>query len=205
MAKDTSVGFLYPDHGTAGLFTVALARLLLVHNRVNHVLDILSGPDLAKGRNLLVETFLKETTDRYLLMLDSDMVFTPQAVAELHNSYDKDHRDHVIGGYCVTGRGVPTLYTWKDGDFRDPNPLLIPDDTIVKVDGTGAACLLVPRSALEKLEYGTWFDSTNPYSEDLSFCLRLKEAGVPLAVHTGAKFGHCKGQVLWPPTSNWEG
>lgn len=196
--KDLSIGFLYPEDRVSGLFATSLARLLLVKNPVNRVLDVLSGPDLAKGRNELVETFLKETDDRLLLMLDSDMVFHPKAVLGLHEAYHAEMEGGALGGFCVTGRGVPTLYTWKDDDFRDPDPRLIPKDALVRVDGTGAACLMVSRLVLERMEYGSWFDHIHPYSEDLSFCLRLKEAGADLAVYTGAKFGHSKSTVLWP-------
>lgn len=203
MNKDVSVGFLYPEDRVGGRFCVSLTRLLLVQNPVNHVLDVMSGPDLAKGRNTLVETFLKETTDSRLLMLDSDMVFTPKTVLSMLVASQLNKG--VIGGYCVKSDGEPTTYAlsfneaYDDTEFVPVARKLLPENSLVKVDGTGAACLLIPRSVLEAMEYGQWFTPIGEDSEDLSFCRRLyEETKVPLYVHTGARFGHSKSVVLYP-------
>jgi hypothetical protein len=81
-------------------------------------------------------------------------------------------------------------------------------DQVVKASGTGAACLLIHRSALEtvRARYGdAWFDvAVHPtglkgkprsFSEDLSFCVRLAAVGVPLHVDTRIKTVHHKGGV----------
>lgn len=187
--KDVSLGFLWREDQVGGRFAVSLARLLLVENPINHVLDVMSGPDLAKGRNKLVEQFL-EGGDRSLVMLDTDMVFEPKAVLML----DKAPDDVVVTGSCVDSEGQTTARLWIRDDFF---PALNLGQGLIQVDGAGAACLRIPRLVLEKIG-GDWFTEIPPYSEDLSFCLRLREAGIVLAIHTGAKFGHSKSHVLWP-------
>ena len=64
------------------------------------------------------------------------------------------------------------------------------------MSATGAACLLVHRDALEAVwrrAGPVWFDPIAPLSEDLSFCVRLADAGIATHVHTGVKTVHHKG------------
>lgn len=197
MVKDLSVGFLWREDQVGGRFCVSLARLLLVQNPVNHVLDVMSGPDLAKGRNSLVEAFLKDTTDSRLFMVDTDMVFQPKTVLMMMQASQTNKG--VIGGLCRRSDGVRTLYRHTEDGFH-PTAVgwSFEKPELLKVDGTGAACLMIPRSVLEQMEYGQWFTPIGEDSEDLSFCRRLMEQNTPLYVHTGARFGHSKSQVLWP-------
>src|ERR1700743_527912 len=46
----------------------------IAHRERLEVMDIMSGANVSRARNLMVEAFLK-TDGEYLLMLDSDMVF----------------------------------------------------------------------------------------------------------------------------------
>ena len=83
-----------------------------------------------------------------------------------------------------------------------------PPDALVRVGGTGAACLLMHRTALEKVAAQSgdvaapWFRETAvgaPLSlmgEDMTFCLRCAAAGIPVHVHTGVKAGHMKTTML---------
>ncbi|GAA3665163.1 hypothetical protein GCM10022224_031880 [Nonomuraea antimicrobica] len=100
-------------------------------------------------------------------------------------------------------RPFPTVYDWgqdPQGTFgfhvrRDYTP-----NALTQVAGTGATCLLVHRSAAEKVraEAGdVWFNPVaftdgRPVSEDLSFCYRLNRAGIPVFVHTGVPTSHHK-------------
>jgi GT2 family glycosyltransferase len=71
---------------------------------------------------------------------------------------------------------------------------------MMQVAGTGAACLLIHRTVLEKIgEKGPcWFDNMPAkdrktwMGEDFSFCRRVREAGFPVHVYTGARTSHHK-------------
>jgi hypothetical protein len=106
---------------------------------------------------------------------------------------------------------VPTVYEYVETDdeigFR-PIPDY-PRDQVAPVAGTGAACLLIHRSALEAvraLAGDAWFDPiTHPtalkgkprtFSEDLSFCVRLASAGIQVHVDTSVKTTHEKGMAF---------
>src|SRR5262249_53581093 len=84
-----------------------------------------------------------------------------------------------------------------------------PEDEVMRVSATGAACLLIHRDALLAVEKhagdvaAPWFRETAlrdaPLAlmgEDLTFCLRCAAAGIPVHVHTGVRVGHMKTQML---------
>lgn len=180
-----------------------------------------SGPNsLVAGRNLIVQHFL-DGEDEWLFFIDTDMGFSADTVDRLVEAADPVSRP-VVGALCFAwmetevdpygGRrfeAVPTLFGLAksvDGHIGYVHRYIYPENTLVQVAGTGAACLLIHRSVLERIrdknlaEGGTgseWFDlvqygNGQPISEDLSFCWRVGSLGVPVFVHTGVKTTHHK-------------
>lgn len=174
---------------------------------------------IAAGRNKLAQAFLDEAESEWFFSIDSDMGFAADTVERLIGYADRYQRP-VVGGLCfslkpngrssfygIRYRVAPTLYSFHELE-REVGfaPMFdYPRDTLVKVSATGAACLLLHRSALEKVRdrHGeTWFDPiTHPvgpttFSEDLSFCVRLAACDIPIHVHTGVKTTHDKGGVF---------
>lgn len=180
---------------------------------------------IASGRNDIARTFLDDHTAEWLWFIDTDMGFAPDTVDRLIASADPAVRP-VMGGLCFAGlrdrreraplhaeRVViqPTVYEYVEADgevgFR---PIVdYARDQVVQAAGTGAACLLIHRSALEKVraQYGdAWFDQMvhptgfrgrpRTFSEDLSFCVRLQAVGIPVHVDTSVKTTHEKGFVF---------
>lgn len=170
---------------------------------------------LAQARNSATRRFLDETDDEWLWFVDTDMGFAPDTVDRLLAAADPLARP-VVGGLCFTlveqapdGMGglrhytVPTIYMLGQhpaghesfGFFGD-----YPRNTIMQVAGTGPACLLLHRGALEKVraEHGErWWDHVvdgngGVLGEDLSFCTRLHAAGIPIHVDTGIRTTHHK-------------
>jgi hypothetical protein len=178
---------------------------------------------LSDGRNQIARSFLDETDGDWLWFVDSDMGFGPDTVADLVASADPVERP-VVGGLCFGLRQVapgpfnsqrfgivPTLYALVETETEvgfAPMPDY-PRDSVTRVSATGAACLLIHRSALEsaRLKHGdAWFDLiTHPtgdngkprtFSEDLSFCIRLAQVGIPMYVNTAVKTTHHKGGIF---------
>lgn len=198
-----------------------------------YVRDRASTMGLVAARNASVERFLTATTAEWLLMIDTDMGFNPTLVEELLDGADPDERpvmsaltfkmmvDKTLAAPMRAHRFriEPVMSYWFDVPADEATgrpaesgfaPIFdYPLDAIVRVDGTGAACLLAHRSALLKVaaKYGPrWFDqmshpSGNPdgsprrFSEDLSFCIRLAAVGIPLHVDTRVKTTHDKGMI----------
>lgn len=189
---------------------------------------LITGPRIASARNELVRAMLKTPDNpEWLLMLDSDMTFDSDLVERFLDVADPDTHP-IVGGLCFGGgRGgklFPTLYRIVDPATNDGNPISViadyPLDTMVQVDATGAAALLIHRRVLLTMEerYGTtvvrdhdgndkvvpfsmpWFAESirngAEFGEDWTFCMRAQSLGFPIHVHTGIKLGHVKPHVL---------
>jgi hypothetical protein len=178
---------------------------------------------VAAGRNEIAREFLDSTDGEWLWFIDTDMGFAPDTVDRLVASADRKERP-ILGGLCFAmkrqARGdfyaerfrmAPTVYEYlqlaDEVGFRP-----IPDykrDTVVQVAGTGAACLLLHRSALDTMRSAagmTWFDPIihptggkglpRQFSEDLSFCVRAAAVDLPVHVDTSIKTTHEKGGLF---------
>lgn len=179
---------------------------------------------ISDGRNEVARLFLDSTDGEWLWFVDTDMGFAADTVDRLVASADPAERP-VMGGLCFGQRRVeprpfhasrfglvPTVYGYvetDDGEVGFTPIEAYEQDAVIKVAGTGAACLLIHRSALElvRLKYGdSWFDPmTHPtgmkgrprtFSEDLSFCVRLAAVDLPVHVDTSVKTCHEKGGVF---------
>lgn len=172
---------------------------------------------LAEQRNRAAAFLLDESEAEWLLFIDSDMGFDEDAVYRLLDAADPDERP-VVGALCfglkktkTDQRGgwvtqpFPTIYDWKPNDKGDFGFCLRFDYTpncVTRVAATGAAFLLVHRTALEKVraECGgdVWFDRARMrpdeglMGEDIAFCARLNRCGIPVFVHTGVSTTHLK-------------
>jgi GT2 family glycosyltransferase len=181
---------------------------------VDAVLALESGPNISTARNKLCADFLaRPGQPEWLFMCDTDMVLEADTVDRLTAAADPVEVP-VLGGLCWSldaGRKVPTMYELVQ---KEPGRLAFtrlsrwPENAVVRVSATGAACLLIHRSALESVRLhagdpaAPWFRETAigaPLSlmgEDMTFCLRCAAAGIPVHVHTGVKAGHMKTQML---------
>lgn len=174
------------------------------------------GPGgLVEARNDIVKHFLDETDADWLWMVDSDMGFGADTVDRLVEAADPVERP-VMGGLCFALKETrpdgfqgwhtspaPTLYDWGknangESGFRVRDSYSV--NTVTQVAGTGAACLLVHRSVMHRIREvngDVWFVRTlypngAPVSEDLSFCYRVNQMGLPVHVHTGVRTTHHK-------------
>lgn len=178
---------------------------------------------VAGARNEIVERFLDRTDGDLLFMIDTDMGFGPDILDRLLSVVDPETTP-VVGGLCfalkrdprgssgvgngVRYRMIPTLYEYvelpDEVGFR--SILDYERDTLVRVAGTGAACLLIHRNVLTEIRSAhgdTWFDpiqhptgskgKPRTFSEDLSFCLRVAAVDQPVHVYTAAQTTHHKG------------
>lgn len=175
-----------------------------------------SGPHgLVEGRNLAVEHFLDETEHEWLLWIDTDMGFLPDALDSLFIVADPVERP-VIGALCFALRKhtpdgysgwrttpAPTLFGLardRTGSIGFFGRTVYPRDKVVQVAGTGSAFILIHRSVFETIRAKmgpVWYEliayeNGKRISEDLSFCWRVGDAGFSIYVHTGVKTTHHK-------------
>ena len=196
-------------------FTASLLGLCLEGSTpVDAVLALESGPNISTGRNKLCADFLSRPgSPDWLFMCDTDMVLEPDTIDRLVAAADPAEVP-VLGGLCWSleaGVKVPTMYelVQKDGgQLAFARHSRWPDGGVVRVSATGAACLLIHRSALHRVQLhaddaaAPWFRESAVgaplalMGEDMTFCLRCAAAGIPVHVHTGVKAGHMKTTML---------
>jgi hypothetical protein len=175
-----------------------------------------SSANISAGRNELCKKFLDYSTAPWLLMLDTDMTFDADLVERLLEHADPD-KAPIVGGLCFSmdeDRSLfPTLYDLA-GTVERPEFVRyheFPPESMFQVAATGAACLLIHRSALERIrdyvdpdhperrgfsEAFQWFQESEFFDrrmgEDITFCLRAGRCGIPVHVNTAVKLGHIK-------------
>lgn len=180
---------------------------------------------VAHVRNYAARLFLDKTPHEWLLFIDTDMGFAPDAAHRLLEVADPTGRP-VVGALCFAlmeaqydGMGgwrrriVPTMYgigTTEGGEASFCHFGDYDHDTVTPVAATGGAFLLIHRTVLEKLraEHGDhWFDQMYDHAgdiigEDIAFCARAGALKVPVHVHTGVKTTHHK--ELWLAEEDYE-
>lgn len=211
-----AIAWLAPDKVSSAFLTSVMNLVaydtLRSEGRILHggsFIAMGSGPNLAGSRNKVVEAFLG-TRSEWLWMVDSDMHFPADTLDRLIAVADPKERP-IVGGLCHGIKALPngdeemfpTLYYFDDnGDSARLQEY--PDNELIKVGATGAACLLVHRSVFEGMLQRPdvcpapyrWFQEVivngKPFSEDVTFCLRAGFCGYDTYVHTGVEIDHIK-------------
>jgi glycosyltransferase involved in cell wall biosynthesis len=164
-----------------------------------------NGNLLALQRNTLVQRMRGD----WILFIDDDMVWEPDAMKRLLASRDaleaQGHEVDVLGALCCRRQPPyqPTLYVrHKSGAY---NFLEDWETDIIEVDATGMAFALISKRAFERIagtpmppyEERTRFDKSPDFfrwigslGEDLRFCQDLKTAGGHIYVDTTIRIGH---------------
>lgn len=221
-----SVGYVYdnevPSSFADSWLTAVMFDLnnacLLAHDAGR--ISVRYGTDgLIAARNRVTKEFLASGSD-WLMMIDTDMGFAPEAMYQLLAVADPIHKP-VVGGLCFASRergsdGMngfrttprPTIFDWieKDEERHFVSRIVYPINQVTQCAATGAAFLLVHRSAFERvsamlatngMDPEGWFERARGgdgslLGEDISFCMRLAAASIPVHVNTGVKTTHYK-------------
>lgn len=198
-----ALAFVHP-HEYSAQFGQSLWRTVAGHPGLE-IIDMGSGPMIASARNEIALTFLSQTQADWLLMVDADMAFHPKQIDRLLEHANPSSTP-IIGGLCfVVGRTGILEPTIKVTDPVDGGLKVVwdyPEDALVGCDATGCAFLMVHRSVFEALlqtygdhAYPFFADTMHgaiPWGEDVTFCIRARQHGYPVKVHTGISVGHVK-------------
>lgn len=224
-----AVGYVHGDQNESHSFLNSLELLRQYDAQAAQVLrgryEMRCGSQgLVDARNDMAAAFLAGEDD-WLLIIDADMGFQPDALYKLLQAVHPTDRP-IVGGLCFVARQVepdgynghrvrplPTLMDWRtceDGLKRFWSVPLYPVNSVVQVAATGMAFILIHRSVFERIaeKHGpTWYDRApgtdgKLLGEDVSFCMRAQTVGIPIHVHTGVRTTHYKSFWL-SETDHW--
>lgn len=165
---------------------------------------------IASGRDEMCRKFLTTDAD-WLLMVDWDVTFTPEAVYALLDAADPTNRP-IIAGCYVTFFGSdaqlrPCWMVSKDGEDYVP-PTTLDVGEIIECSMVGMGFTLIHRKVLETLgllyreDPWHWFGhdiiNNSRVGEDLTFCSRARKAGFTVWGHGGVLLGHTKCKTFIP-------
>lgn len=157
------------------------------------------------------EKFL-ESDAEYIFLVDTDMVWEPDAIITLVQFAKRTGAKAVSGWALVPKNGLwPHAYR-RDHEGYVPMGDIPPDSAPLTVDAVGGACFLVHRQVYEDVRKATarttgypWQEETyNAFydiqsGEDITFCDRInKYTNHDIWYHPGAIFFHMKPQLLGP-------
>lgn len=162
------------------------------------VTSITEGTLVDVARNKLAVHAIENKCDR-VLWLDSDMVFPPDLLEAF--SKDIDEGRDFVGGLYFSRREPMNPVIYKDikatEDEKGINPQITvyedyPRNDIFKVSGIGFGAVLMTTQLLLAVgqTFGSPFERYSGFGEDLSFCLRVNQLGVPMWCDSRVKLGH---------------
>jgi hypothetical protein len=165
-----------------------------------------SGNQIARQRQNLIDMWYDSNTSDWLLWLDSDVVLTKDILTKLWNGRDAKERPLLTGVYMVTRMNeqsmmqpLPDLFIDTDDHFTIQFIHPLPKDQIIKVDSAGFGLLLMHRDVVTKLreKYSIFFyedmESEQRFlGEDIHFFKKCKQLGIPLWADTSCIAMHMK-------------
>ena len=169
-------------------FVKSLARLQceLGRRRVAYDVEIPAGTLVYIARNRLACKAVNENFT-HVLWLDSDMVFDEQIVDDL-----MEVGKEMVCGAFVSRRPPygPCIYT----SIEKNNVKQVKDFGLrpFRVAGCGFAAVLTTVELLQAVnqKYGTCFQPTDYYGEDLAFCWRVNQLGREIWCEPTVRAGH---------------
>lgn len=166
----------------------------LERRKIEHTVALQSGTLVYIARNKLAS---KAVNDGYthVLWLDSDMVFSEKIVDDLLFC----GKEMVCGAF-VSRRppyGACVYHSIRKNEIEKVHDF---GTKPFRVDGCGFACVLMTTELLQAvmLKFGTAFQPTDYYGEDLAFCWRVGQIGREIWCEPTARVGHIAHVPVWP-------
>lgn len=161
-------------------------------------------------RNQLLHYAIKNGFDR-VLWFDSDMQFTPEVLNYLHE--DLDNGFEFVSGLYFKRKPPYTPVVFKtceikqldDGRYDPISDYYAdyPDNSLFEIAACGFGVCMMDIKAVKRVieKYGRMlFMPVAGFGEDLSFCLRAREAGMHLWCDSRVKCGHV-GEMVFNETT----
>jgi hypothetical protein len=201
------------DNGTVdGKFMEGVVYSILTSGLPITSAQRVQGNQIGRQRQTAFDVWHTKTDFDWILWVDSDIVLTNESLAKVWAARHPQERP-VSGTYFISKQmessimqPYPAIFMAHEDDkylMSYVHPM--PPDSLLKVDYAGFGFLLMHRSVADKMREfhgnGSFFiesmdeankDKDTFIGEDIQFFMKMKEAGIPLHVHTGATVKHMK-------------
>jgi predicted O-methyltransferase YrrM len=184
------VGVVANDQARYSYFTACLTGLEVPEDTR---IEWAFGSDRIVGRNKIVRSMLNSDAE-WLLFLDDDQAFAPDLLLRLLS-----HNQDVVAGLYTqrVAPFAPIMYDKRRG--KQYVPVVLPDHPnggLVPIVAAGTGAMLIRRAVLEAMA-DPWF-AHGEASEDLLFCSRALDLGVPIYGDLDAQVGHMMTIIIRP-------
>ena len=158
-----------------------------------------AGSLVYDARNELLRRAHEAQADR-ILFIDSDMSFNRDLLTRLNE--DSDAGCEIVAPLCFKRKPPFTPVIYSVMELREENGMKIPTAQVYEnypaadlfqVEAVGFGCVLMTMDAVEKVvtKFGPWpFSPAMGFGEDMSFCMRAREAGVKIWCDSRIRVGH---------------
>lgn len=215
------ITYVHPGH-VRHEFMDSFTRTISDGRYKTSIIHMGAGVNIQGARNTCFRQFLK-TTDDYLLIVDTDMVWEP-SVPELLIKKDVPIVSGFYLGRHEDGKAFPVGTMWttpykldaSDNSGQVMRELVMDDlkEPLVEVAGVGMGCCLIRRDVCEALgplkgEHPEgWPFAVGQMDipggliflgEDIAFCVRAFQLGYSSYVAADVGIGHVKHFIMMPP------
>lgn len=155
------------------------------------------GPYIDFNRNEIWRRMKEFDVSEHLLMIDIDIVFTPEDVAKIEEHLNSGL--DVVGGIYLIGKPPkdPCVFERLDGDYK-----LAPlKEGLNEVDAIGTGFLGINANVIDSLvnnPFSYLKEGEITHGEDISFCHRAREQGFKIWADTKIRLGHIRNTVIYP-------
>lgn len=200
LSEDNKIALCIPNRGgTEVTLEWALYTLKLLRLPTGSKILTQRGSPIDVARNNLVKKALEVGFD-YIGFLDLDVACEPDAFLKL-----LAHNKPFVAGIYRTKRNQrhEGKMLWNAYAYVDDHDGYFPigefdKDGLNEIEVVAAGLSLIERSVFEKIEY-PWFEwdrkGGRGYGEDFNFCIKLKDAGIPVLVDSTIQAAHICGEM----------
>jgi len=175
---------------------------LICYSYENNVVEKINliyaqSPNTAANRN----TILNLHEGAYMVQIDADMTFPPNALEQLIDTAEKFPNAVITGFGCVgNSPNFPAIYKW-DGDKMEAHPTADWPDEPFDVGVCGSFGFLVPDNIVKVLGNQAFnhiivenneTKKTKEIEHDFAFCIRAQENGFRIVCNPDIEFGHIR-------------